>query len=72
MIDAQHLKIKLLESENMTMKDALEFYENCNRLMISVRDIPTEYSPWVDSMDIMDNGDRARSALVRINGLSHD
>lgn len=46
----------------------LKFYENVTRLMLSVRDLPEVseiegLKPILKSLDLMDNGDKARLAL---------
>lgn len=61
-------EVNRLQAENRKLREALEFYENCTRLMLDVRDLPKDpvlgYSI-VSSKSIMDNGDVAREALKK-------
>ena len=61
--------VEKLQAENKKLREALEFYENCTRLMLDVRDLPKDpvlgYSI-VSSKSIMDNGDVAREALKEV------
>jgi hypothetical protein len=63
------LEFDKLQAENKKLREALEFYENCTRLMLDVRDLPKDpvlgYSI-VSSKSIMDNGDVAREALKEV------
>jgi hypothetical protein len=61
--------IKFIEAENKKLREALEFYANCTRLMLDVKDLPIDPiigEPMFSSKSIMDNGDRAREALKEI------
>lgn len=51
----------------------LEFYENCKRLMLEVRDLPKgDDLPSLKSQHIQDNGDRARELLAKIKPQGED
>ena len=62
-------EVNRLQAENKKLREALEFYANCTRLMLDVRDLPKDpvlgYSI-VSSKSIMDNGDVAREALKKV------
>jgi hypothetical protein len=62
-------KINELQTENKKLREALEFYANCTRLMLDVKDLPIDPiigEPMFSSKSIMDNGDRAREALKEL------
>jgi hypothetical protein len=64
-------EVNRLQAENRKLREALEFYANCTRLILDVKDLPIDPiigAPIVSSMSIMDNGDRARKTLKEIIG----
>jgi hypothetical protein len=64
-------EVNRLQAENKKLREALEFYANCTRLTLDVKDLPIDPiigAPIVSSMSIMDNGDRARKTLKEIIG----
>jgi hypothetical protein len=59
-------EVNRLQAENKKLREALEFYANCTRLTLDVKDLPIDPiigAPRFSSMSIMDNGDRAQEAL---------
>jgi hypothetical protein len=61
--------VEELERRLEIAKEALEFYENCTRLMLDVKNLPIDPilgSPFLSSKSVMDNGDTARAALEKI------
>lgn len=56
-----------LKAENEKFRKALEFYENCSRLTLQVRDINQDsfLGSAITEQHIMDNGDTARIALKK-------
>lgn len=59
-------QVEELRADHAMLSEALEFYENCSRLMITVRDLPIDpiaMIPLVSAQHYMDNGDKAREAL---------
>jgi len=62
-------EVNRLQAENKKLREALEFYANCTRLMLDVKDLPIDPiigEPMFSSKSIMDNGDRAREALKEL------
>ncbi len=62
-------EVNRLQAENKKLREALEFYANCTRLMLDVKDLPIDPiigEPMFFSKSIMDNGDRAKEALKEI------
>lgn len=74
--DAAKTAIDVLAQEKRSADDKLKqaievikFYENCNRLMISVRDLPVDRilgRSIYHSLDIADNGETARLFLKKV------